>query len=101
MLMSVWHCTTPENFARAESTLTMPAVTVTLDAWISTLDAATTVTPALANSAELPLASSTRTVPGPSLSVMRCPPGVSAMNCSWPDWSSRVMVTPFFDRIFL
>src|SRR5439155_14248439 len=36
--------------------------------------------------------------PEPSLSVIFCPPGVSATNCSCPSWSSSVIFTPLRER---
>ena len=92
---------TPENFEMPAFTVTIPADTSTVDALIVTFAAAVTVMPAEAISSEFPFESSTRTTPGPSLRVIFCPPGVSAMNFSCPVWSSRVTVTPFFERITL
>ena len=47
---------------------------------------------------ELPLLSTISMAPAPSLSVIFWPPGVSAMNFSWPLVSSSVIFTPLRDR---
>ena len=84
MLIKVSHFTTPENFARPASTVTMPALTSTWAAFTVTLAAASSVTPEASKVALLPLLSSIVIVPGPSLRVRRCPPGVSTLKRSWP-----------------
>ena len=71
--MTVSACTTPLNFERPALTVTMPAETSTVLAFMVTFAAAVIVRPDVSSFTELPLLSSIVTWPGPSLSVILLP----------------------------
>src|SRR5436189_5051716 len=96
--ITVSACTTPLNFDIPALTVTMLAETSTMLALTVTFAEAFTVIPLLCSFTEFPLLSTTSTEPGPSCSVIFCPPGVSTMQFSCPVLSSSVIFTPFLDR---
>src|SRR4030067_652350 len=82
LLITVSACTTPLKRDMPALTVSVPAEISTTLALTVTLAEALTVTPAVSSLIELPLLSVISTAPGPSLSVMRWPPGGSRINCS-------------------
>ena len=96
--ITVSACTTPLNLDMPALTVTMLADTSTMLAVTVTLAEAFTVMPLVCSLTELPLLSTTSTDPGPSCNVTFCPPGVSTMQFSWPEVSSRVIFTPLRER---
>src|ERR1051325_1054042 len=97
--MTVLACTTPLNCDIPELTETIDADTDISEALMVRFIAALMVMPLRSSLIELPLLSASSIDPGPSLSVIFWPPGVSAMKVSCPSLSSSVTFTPLRDLI--